>query len=417
MSGPIIKESQPRKGKAPIIRTLANYLEKEEGREASILLNSDGNTIDADKMVQEMGGPAGEHWHAILSPDPETCRVLAERHAGDLAAAAKELAAKLSRRLEGENRGRPVLVAIHLSNRNGERSFHLHLVGKGKPQTQLYGRNGAIQRAWDREFLSNQRPIVDWKAHASFLRTRADLRAVQKQLRDLGEERRRAISSAPVEQKQAVRESFTDRELVLISKRHELEVKAINFRYQSRDDLGSDRHLAELKGADARRSSALTRATFRGQPQEIVRGHLAAQRATGLAASITSRAAKKVGREASKVLTANTRMMPEQTHGKDHSLEKFAGIGATLAVTAAKTVLSKAVQTNIPGLAIKAASFALELPVKAMERASDGKRGRLPDELFLPLKTAAKIPLLGIGARAVTVVAESALPRNKEMER
>jgi hypothetical protein len=407
---PIIKKAQHR-GKAPILETLAKYLEKEEGREACLLLDASGQPVAAEDLAGDFGGGRAAHWHTIVSPTFEDCAILTERHGGDRQAAAIAHGVAMARRLERDG-GRRVAFAVHLEDRGGKPHFHYHFVGQGEPRMRLYGRSGVLQRAWDREWAPDRKAIVDWGEHRAFLKTRADLRSVQQDLRNLGEDRRQTIAAAPPEEKGAAREGFRERELALVARRYELEVEAIHHRYAARNDLGSEHHQAELVDAANRRKGAETRAAHRGQPREVVRG---SRLAAGIARSAATHPVKAVLRQAGQALTVGA--APSQVaQANEAPLKAAQAAVATIAQTAA-TLALRAASANPPGLAFQAARIALTAPQKVLEAIAP-ERGKLPDELALPLRAASAVPGLGLLARTATLTAEITLkPMLKEAER
>ena len=428
---PIIKKPQHR-GKAPFLSVLAAYLAAEEGREACLLLDAEGNRITPEALTRDFGGDHAEHWHAIVSPTPEDCRIALERHGGDVEAAGTALGREMAQRLERDT-GRRVAFAVHIGERAGQTHFHFHVVGMGEPKVRLYGRSGVIQRAWDRAWRPDERPIVNWQEHAAFLKTRQELRVVQKQLRDLGQERYRALAVAPPGEKAAVREAFKVRELDLIPQRYELEVKAIDHRYAAREDSGSTRHQAELVDAANRQTGAVTRANRRGQPWEVLRGERGAGCVVGLTRSVAApirQGVKGALRSVEKAFTVSpggtgARADPAPV-AQPHELAQAAATAAakaaalTTARIAARTVEGlalKAVSANPPGLVIQAARIAVNLPGKVLDLVVQEK-ARLPPELAVPLRALSAVPGLEVAAKVAAVTTKETLkPIHKETER
>jgi len=415
----VIKEAQYR-GKAPIARTLFEYLEKEEGREACLLLDSSGNPVTAEELTREFGGERAAHWHAIVSPTFEDCRVLTDRHGGDRQAAAIAHGKAIAQRLERDT-GRRVAFAVHLEHRDGKAHFHYHFVGQGETRVRLYGRSGVIQRAWDRAWSPEQQAIQNWKEHRTFQAAREELRSVQKEMRNLGEERRRAIAAAPPELKREVRESFKEPELALIERRYDLELKAINHRYAARNDVGSDRHQAELVDATNRQKGAITRAHHRGLPKEAVLGsRRSAQLARAVAAPLergVKSALKGIG-NALTVDTGSANRRPPSPIAQPHEIA-FAGARTAISMAAgtATNLAMKAASANPPGLVVQAAKLVLNAPQKLLDLALPDQ-GRLPQALAIPLRTASAVPGLGIVAKAASVLMQETLkPILKETER
>ena len=419
---PIIKKSQHR-GKDPIARTLFEYLEREEGRDACLLLDASGDPITAEELSREFGGDRAAHWHSIVSPTVEDCSILTERHGGDRKAAAIAQGKAIAQRLERDT-GQRIAYAVHFEERDGKPHFHYHFVGQGEARVRLYGRSGVIQRAWDRAWSPDQKPIQNWEEHRAFKATRDELRAVQREMRNLGEERRRAIAGAPPERKQEVRESFKDQELTLVVSRYELEVKAIDHRYSARNDLGSDRHQAELVDAMNRQKGAITRVHHRGLPREALMGSRSGRLASGLATAATSHLQHGVRgalRGAETALTVNGGSLSRSlTAPIAPSSEIALAVARTTLTTAARTAVSlamKAASANPPGLVVQLAKLVVNAPQKLLGLVLPDQ-GKLPQELALPLRAASAVPVLGIVAKVATIATQETLrPILKETER
>jgi hypothetical protein len=422
---PVIKRPQ-HKGKPPILTRLAHYLAAEEGREACLLADAEGARVEPQDLVETFGGEQAEHWHSIVSPTPEDCRLAIERHGGDREAAALSLGKEMTRRLERDT-GRRVMFAAHFEERAGKPHFHFHFVGEGEARVRLYGRSGVIQRAWDRAWRPDQRPVVDWAEHKAFLATRQELKAVQAQMRELGQERYRELKAAPPDQKAAVREAFKVRELALIPQRYELEVKVIHHRYAAREDMGSTRHQAELVEALNRQTGAITRAERRGLPWEVLRGERTGAWGGGLArstASTLTRGAEGALRKVEASLVAGSRSASMTPAPVVQPQEAAVAVAKTAALTAARIAARtateaalKAASLNPPGLAVQAALLAVNAPGKVLDLVVRTKE-RLPDELALPLRVASATPGLGIPAKVAAVTTEATLkPLQKETDR
>lgn len=419
---PIIKKSQHR-GKDPIARTLFDYLEQEEGREACLLLDASGGPITAEELSREIGGDRAAHWHAIVSPTFQDCAILTGRHGGDRQAAAFAQGKAIAQRLERDT-GRRVAFAVHFEERDGKPHFHYHFVGQGEARVRLYGRSGVIQRAWDRTWSSDHKPIQNWQEHRAFKVIREELRAVQREMRNLGEERRQGIAGAPPERKQEVRESFKAGELALVGRRYELEVKAIDHRYAARNDLGSDRHQAELVDAMNRQKGAITRVHQRGLPREALIGSRSGRWAAGLATAATNHLQQGVRgalRGAGTALTVNGGSLSRSPSAPTApSGEMALAVARTTLTMAARTAVSlamRAASANPPGLVLQVAKLTVNGPQKLLDLALPS-RGNLPQELALPLRAASAVPGLGIVAKVATVATQEILkPILKETER
>ncbi|MEI6569511.1 MAG: hypothetical protein WCR20_22725, partial [Verrucomicrobiota bacterium] len=410
---PIIKKSQHR-GKDPIARTLFDYLEKEEGREICLLLDASGNPITAEELSREIGGNRAAHWHAIVSPTFQDCAILTERHGGDRQAAAIAQGRAIAQRLERDT-GRRVAFAVHIEERDGKPHFHYHFVGHGEARVRLYGRSGVIQRAWDRAWNPDQKRIQNWSEHRAFIIAQEELRSVQRQMRILGEERRKAIAGAPPERKLEVRESFKEQELALVARRYKLEVLAIDHRYAARNDLGSDRHQAELIDATNRQKGAITRVHHRGLPREALVGSRTGRLATGLATAATShlqQGVRGVLRGAGTALTVNGGSLSRSPSAPVAQPGEMAlAVARTTLTTAARTAVSlalKAASANPPGLVMQVAKLSVNAPQKLLDLVLPD-RGQLPQELALPLRAASAVPGLGIVANVATFATQETL--------
>ena len=416
---PIIKKSQHR-GKAPIAGTLFEYLEAEEGREACLLLDSSGCPITAEELTQEFGGSRAAHWHAIVSPTFEDCAILTARHGGDRQAAAIAHGKAIAQRLERDT-GQRVAFAVHFEHRDGKPHFHYHFVGQGEARVRLYGRSGVIQRAWDRAWSPEQKPIQNWQEHRAFKSTREELRSVQREMRNLGEERRRAIAAAPPERKGEVRERFKEPELALIERRYDLESRAINHRYAARNDVGSVRHQAELVDAKNRQRGAITRAHHRGLPKDALFGSRRTAQLVRTVAAPFERGVKVALKGIGTALTVNAGSANLSSPSPIAQSNEVALAAARTAILmTAGTVANlamKAACANPPGLVVQVAKLAVNAPQKLLDIVLPDQ-GKLPQELALPLRATSAVPGLGIVAKVATVAMQETLrPILKETER
>jgi hypothetical protein len=100
--------------------------------------------------------------------------------------------------------------------------------------------------------------------------------------------------------------------------------------------------------------------------------------------------------------------------------EMALAVARTTLTTAARTAVNlamKAASANPPGLVVQVAKLAVNAPQKLLDLALPD-RGKLPQELALPLRVASAVPGLGIAAKVATVATQETLrPILKETER
>lgn len=300
------------------------YLASGEKRELASLRDGFGNEITPDEAIERFGGNHRNYWTSIASPSEKECSILVDRYGGNLEHAALQHGKALASRIQKELKLKePPTFAYHVEairDENGQdtgrKRFHFHFTGEGQAPNRLYGKDGVLQRSWDREWSPDRKPIRDWDEHRRFRQLKGELLALGKEQRQLLKDRREALKGiTDPKAREAVHERFRDREIALITRRHTLEVEACGARYGARLDRGSTHHQAELEKINQRRTAALYRAQLRGKdPRHLVNY----QRVAGRGISVAKRQALRVALEAKRLVQ---RAM-EGPSPKDRSAEK-----------------------------------------------------------------------------------------------
>jgi len=268
----ICKRPKHKGGKRPPLGRLNAYLAKEEKREAVLFLDGQGHEIDASEATKNAGGYNAEHWHGIIAPSHLECSALIERY-GDPKTAAIEHGKALSVRLQTSLKSdRPPNCAIHFEHdKDGHLRFHYHFVGSGKANGRLFGESGKLSQAWERETNHDRKPITNWHENRLYLETKKELQALQREQRQLSQDRQKALKAVKTPwEKLVVRDRFTTFEIGLVNRRHTLEIKSVNHRYASRNDSMSTAHQIELAKIDSRKASSLARIANRGQNSKTI---------------------------------------------------------------------------------------------------------------------------------------------------
>lgn len=357
------------------------YLATDESRkrEKTFMIDVSGKEIDPHEATRRLGGHFAEHWHGIIALSNNECSELTRIYGGDIEKAALEhgriLAARIQRELGVKN---APMIAIHFESSGEEDGrWHYHFVSVDKANTMIFGRTGALQKAWDGETHPNRKPILDWKEHQAFLATRVELREVQKELRELARERYTSIRNGrSAGDKQAIRDAYGQREIALIQRRHALEVKGIDHRYASRGDLGSTAHKAELERSNNRRAAAMDRLANRGQNWHATRNvKYAAGRSISAAKRTTQRAVGRTGKKALEVLqkaadrvqaTAEKGASPRQQRQRiPQEVLALKGVAQETALGAARTAfeVAKAAANTSAKLAVASAKASVKMTV------------------------------------------------------
>jgi len=279
----------------PALGRLNKYLATDERgkREETLFLDASGNPISFEDATRDAGGYHAKYWHGFIAPSTYECEDLTKRCGGDMHKAAidhgKLLASRIQRELNSEKAPN---IAIHFEkDKDGKDRWHYHFVGEGKANGKIYGKEGILQKSWDREVYPDRKKIVDWDAHKAYKETREELKKVQEGMRHLFKERSDALKTEPdMNKKKEIRKSYDLKEITLINRRHELEIKAVGHRYTSRGDANSAAHKAEIKKIDSRKSLLLKRMTLRNIDYRSIR---ASRKSIGWGISAGKRGAKK----------------------------------------------------------------------------------------------------------------------------
>lgn len=333
-------------GRAPALGRLIIYLAREEKREIAMFLSANGEPIEVAPTIESMGGYHGRHWHAIVAPSANECRELFSRYGKSIQHAAIEHGKRLSQQLQSLTQDKePPKFAIHFESIADESfKFHYHYVGT-ESHALMRGQHGAIQKAWNREW-SDRRPVTNWKEHQEFKRARRELRALQKEQRQLDRDRYKALTGASLPKHFMIRLEFSTKERAIIDRRFELETAAINHRYASRGDLNSPANSAEIENAIQRKTAAVQRLQMRGASSDINKTSMVLREKTGRAISL----AKRTGRKASvaSLNTANSR------YAKD-LIRKFQEAGGQQKQDSRAVQEGKRIVRPIKGAAVEAA--------------------------------------------------------------
>jgi hypothetical protein len=239
-----------------------HYLACEHDRDSARLLGAEGQEVTPNQAAEVLGGPQAAYHEIIVAPSHQECEEVRARCPEDPDRAAREAGDRLAK---AYSKGRPHVLAIH--EQDGR--FHYHLAVAGPMPERALGRYGQMQKTWDREFQGDEPRILDWAAHRRFQQERARLQEVIRAQKETEQERREAVKRATPERKADVARPFERRARELVEERYQLELRAIQARYEARATLGGPRHLAEIEQAEHRRTGALRRLEGRETAREI----------------------------------------------------------------------------------------------------------------------------------------------------
>jgi len=342
---PIIKPPIFLRGSGPNLGRWMRYLASGEKREIASLRDGFGKEIDSEDAIERLGGRYHSYWTSIVAPSENECSILITRYGGDLEQATLRHGEALSSRIQKELKLQtPPIFAFHVEavrdtegRDTGRKRFHFHFTGEGDAGNRLYGKDGVLQRCWDREWDPDRKPILDWNEHRNYLRLKKELLALGQEQRQLLKDRREALKglSDPAARR-AVHDRFRDREIALATRRHGLEVETCGARYGARLDRGSVHHQAELEKVHHRRTAALNRAQFRGKDRRPL---LDNQRAVGRGVSVAKRQALRLALKAQRLLQTAMAAPGPHDRSADKALETLRPVEA-LAKSAASELVS-----------------------------------------------------------------------------
>ena len=282
------------RSQAPSCNRRMHYLASEHDRDSARLLGAEGQELTANQASEVLGGPQASYHEIIVAPSHAECEAIHARCPEDPDRAAREAGDRLAKAYA---KGRPHVLAIH--EQDGR--FHYHLAVAGPMPERALGRHGKIQKTWDREFGGDEPRIQDWAAHRRFQQERARLQEVVRAQKETEQERREAVKRAAPERKADAAKPFERRARDLVEQRYQVELRAIQARYEARGSLGGPRHMAEIEQVEHRRTGALRRLEGRETAREIgaVKAKLGrAVETGGRALQKTTRSGGRIARQA-----------------------------------------------------------------------------------------------------------------------
>lgn len=342
---PIIKPPLFLRGSGPNLGRWLRYLASGEKREIASLRDGFGHEIESADAVERLGGRHHSYWSSIIAPSENECSILITRYGGDLERAALRHGEALSARMQRDLKLKTSpIFAYHVEavrdsdgQDTGRKRFHFHFTSDGEPGNRLYGKDGVLQRCWDREWDPDRKPILDWNEHRNYLRLKKELLALGQEQRQLQKDRREALKglSGP-EARRATHDIFREQEIALATRRHGLEVEACGARYGARRDRGSIHHQAELEKIHHRRTAALNRAQFRGKDRRPLLDY---QKTAGRGISVAKRHALRLALNAQRLLQRAMAASGPQDRNANKAMEPLRPVGA-LAQRAASELVS-----------------------------------------------------------------------------
>lgn len=316
--------------KAPACNRRMHYLASEHDRDSARLLGAEGQELTPNQAAEVLGGPQASYHEVIVAPSQAECEAIRARCPEDPNRAEREAGDRLAKAYA---KGRPCVLAIH--EQDGR--FHYHLAVAGPKPERALGRHGQMQKTWDREFGGDEPRIQDWTAHRRFQQERARLQEVIRAQKENEHARRAAVKRAASERKADAARPSERRARDLVEQRYQVELRAIQARYEARGALGSPRHLAEIQQAEHRRTGALRRLEGRETAREIGAMKAKLGRAVetgGRAIQKTTRSGGRVARQAVDVGL--------KTLGLPRPVRKLTGATLVLAQEVVQTALRAA---------------------------------------------------------------------------
>lgn len=247
---------------APACNRRMHYLAAEHDRDSARLLGTEGQELTPNQAAEVLGGPQASYHEIIVAPSGAECAAIRGRCLEDPDRAVREAGDRLAKAYA---KGRPYVLAIH--EQDGR--FHYHLAVAGPMPERALGRHGQMQKTWDREIQGDEPRIQDWAAHRRFQQERAHLQELIRAQKENENARREAVKRAAPERKAEAALPFEQRARDLVEERYQVDLRAIQARYEARGTLGSPRHLAELEQAEHRRTGSLRRLERRETAREI----------------------------------------------------------------------------------------------------------------------------------------------------
>lgn len=239
-----------------------HYLASEHGRDSACLLSAEGRVLSTEEAIAAIGGKEAVYHEVILAGSDSECETIRLRSPEDPQGAIRRAGLNMARAYA---HGRPFVLAIH----EGDGRFHFHIAVAGESQGQALGRNGTLQKVWDREYFGEEGRILDWEAHKRFLALKVQVQQVIREQHEHRIRRREAIREAPPSRKEETARPFEVRGRELTERRYQLESAALHERYQARGALNSPRHRSEQERVEHRRTAALNRLDRRESERRI----------------------------------------------------------------------------------------------------------------------------------------------------
>lgn len=316
--------------KAPACNRRMHYLASQQDRDSARLLGTNGQELTPNQAVKVLGGPEANYHEVIVAPSDAECAAIRARCPEDPYRAVREAGDRMAKAYA---KGRPHVFAIH--EQDGR--FHYHFAVAGPMPERALGRHGQMQKTWDYEFHGDEPRIQDWAAHRRFQQERTRLNEVIRAQKENEQERREAVKRATPERKADAARPFERRARNLVEQRYQVELRAIQARYEARGTLGSPRHLAELEQAEHRRTGSLRRLERRETAREI--GAVKAK--LGRAVETGGRGLQKTARSGGRIARQAVDMGLKGL-GVPRPVRKLTGASLVLAQEAVKTALRAA---------------------------------------------------------------------------
>jgi len=232
-----------------------------------MMVDSRGQELSKDDAIMRMGGKDAAYIEIVSAPSRlEVECLLARARYPDLERE-EVMAAHFARQALILDPSGKAVVAVHGSSDGG---FHAHILLPGDKggYKRLEGPYGQSQYAFDKAW-EQDRPkpqIRDWNAHGRAKEieaalTKLDFQAARKALVQ-GQKDALKVAATP-EERNAIREGFAQRERVLESENHSLQVAKLEAFYRARGTAGSLEHQVKLAREEMRHTAEDRRAEAR----------------------------------------------------------------------------------------------------------------------------------------------------------
>lgn len=309
----------------------AHYLGSEHDRESALLVGPQGRRLEPAEAIQTLGGPKARYHEVVIAPSEVECRAIQEQDPKDPRQAALDTGLRLAKAYA---KGRPFVLAIH----EQEGRFHYHIAVQGPMRGRTLGPEGQLQRTWDREVLGQDTRIQDWEAHRRFLEVRRQLLDTINAQRRNDQHRSQVLKTVHGPGRWAAALPFERLAGRLIERRYQLEVRALDARYQARGTRGCARHLAELQQCAHRRTGALRRLDRRMAARTLDRVSRGSRVVLGTALQRGVRVGAVLGRGSGIVLDSALRRV---------GAPRFVRVSARVGIAVAGGVFRTALQASL----------------------------------------------------------------------